>query len=77
MALDPLTFHVEIIREEDDKGYYAVVPALPGCFSQGKTIEQTKKNIAEAIKLHLRALKKSGLKFTGPESYQTTVQVNP
>jgi predicted RNase H-like HicB family nuclease len=25
------------------------VPALPGCFSQGKTIEELKRNIAEAI----------------------------
>ena len=44
-------FTVDILPEEDGKGYYASVPALPGCFSQGKTIEETKKNIQAAIKL--------------------------
>jgi predicted RNase H-like HicB family nuclease len=28
---------------------FGEVPALPGCFSQGKTIEELKRNIAEAI----------------------------
>ena len=39
-----------IIVEKDESGYYVgEVPALPGCFSQGKTIEELKRNIAEAI----------------------------
>lgn len=73
---DQLTFHVEIIREDDNKSYYVVVPALPGCFSQGKTIQQAKKNIAEAIALHIRALRKSGQSVNESESYQTIVQVS-
>ena len=41
---------IEAIIEKDDTGYYvAEVPALPGCFSQGKTIAEAKKNIHEAI----------------------------
>jgi len=40
----------KVVIEKDDTGYYvAEVPALPGCFSQGKTIEEVKKNIKEAI----------------------------
>jgi predicted RNase H-like HicB family nuclease len=40
--------HVRI--EKDEAGYYvAEVPALPGCFSQGKTYEQAIENIKEAI----------------------------
>lgn len=71
-----ITFPVEIIREEDGKSYYAVVPNLPGCFSQGKTIEETKRNIAQAIILHLKEMKKSGQKIPRRiESYQTTIQV--
>jgi predicted RNase H-like HicB family nuclease len=38
------------IIEQDDTGYYfAEVPALPGCVSQGKTIAEAKVNIKEAI----------------------------
>ena len=40
----------KVIVEEDESGYYVgEVPALPGCFSQGKTIDELKKNIGEAI----------------------------
>ena len=38
------------VIEQDDTGYYfAEVPALPGCVSQGKTISEAKENIKEAI----------------------------
>ena len=40
----------QVVIEKDESGYYvAEVPALPGCFSQGKTAEEAKKNIKEAI----------------------------
>ncbi len=40
----------QVVIEKDESGYYvAEVPALPGCYSQGKTIVETKKNIKEAI----------------------------
>ncbi|HEX9756320.1 MAG TPA: type II toxin-antitoxin system HicB family antitoxin [Nitrospiria bacterium] len=52
-------YTVDILPEENGKGYYASVPALPGCFSQGKTIEETKKNIQAAIKLHIKSFKES------------------
>ena len=36
--------------EKDESGYYvAEVPALPGCFSQGKSLAEAKANIKEAI----------------------------
>jgi len=40
----------KVIVEKDESGYYVgEVPALPGCFSQGKNIEELKENITEAI----------------------------
>lgn len=76
MKTRDLSYPVEIIREEDGAGYYAMVPSLPGCFSQGRTIEAAKKNITKAIKLHLRELKKAKLSAPHPvESYRTTVLV--
>ncbi len=47
----------KVIIERDEDGWYVVtVPSLPGCVSQGKSEEEAKKNIAEAIELHLSAL---------------------
>jgi predicted RNase H-like HicB family nuclease len=41
---------LHVIVEKDEAGYYvAEVPALPGCFSQGKTYEEAISNIKEAI----------------------------
>ncbi|KAF0143919.1 MAG: hypothetical protein FD156_2301 [Nitrospirae bacterium] len=41
---------LHVIIEQDEAGYYvAEVPALPGCFSQGKTHDAALANIKEAI----------------------------
>ncbi len=37
-------------------GYVAVAPALPGCHSQGDTLEEAEKNIKEAIEVYLESL---------------------
>lgn len=43
------------IIEKDGKQYHGFVPALPGCHTQGKTIEETRKNLKEAIEGWLEA----------------------
>ena len=36
----------KVVVEKDETGYYvAEVPALPGCVTQGRTIEEVKKNV--------------------------------
>jgi predicted RNase H-like HicB family nuclease len=37
----------------DEGGYTAYVPSLPGCISEGDTLEESRKNIREAIELYL------------------------
>lgn len=50
------TFEIVIEKEPEDEGYFAHSPQLPGCFSNGKTIEETKVSIREAIQQHLASL---------------------
>jgi predicted RNase H-like HicB family nuclease len=38
-----------IIHEAEEGGYWAEVPALPGCVTQGETIEDVTLNLREAI----------------------------
>jgi len=38
-----------VIKQEKTGYYFAEVPALPGCVSQGKTITEAKANIKEAL----------------------------
>ena len=49
-----------IIHVAEEGGYWAEVPALPGCFSQGETVEETINNIKEAIDLHIEVLIEEG-----------------
>jgi predicted RNase H-like HicB family nuclease len=44
-----------ILHSAEEGGYWAEAPALPGCFSQGETVEETLRNIKEAIECHLIA----------------------
>lgn len=50
-----------IIHDAEEGGYWVEVPALPGCFSQGETMEEALRNIEEAIALHLEALAEEGI----------------
>ena len=38
-------------EEAPEGGYVAIVPALPGCHTQGETLEEAERNAAEAIEL--------------------------
>jgi predicted RNase H-like HicB family nuclease len=38
-----------IVHEGEDSGYWAEVPAIPGCATQGESIEELMKNVQEAI----------------------------
>lgn len=49
-------FEIVIEREAEDESYSAYSPTLPGCFSNGKTIEEAKRNIREAIQQHVATL---------------------
>ncbi len=50
-----------ILEPQQEGGYVAYVPALPGCFSQGETKEEALKNIKEAIELYLEVLEEKEL----------------
>ncbi len=47
------TYHLPIVIERDEDGYYVSCPELQGCYSQGESYEEAMENIKDAIKLHL------------------------
>jgi predicted RNase H-like HicB family nuclease len=38
-----------IIHEAEEGGYWAEVPALPGCVTEGDTVEEVTSNLREAV----------------------------
>jgi len=57
-----------IVIEKAENNYAAYVPDLPGCVATGQTIEETEKEIREAIDLHLREMREDGLPIPEPSS---------
>ena len=49
-----------IVIEPDEDQFHAFVPMLPGCHSFGRTIEEARAHIAEAIELHVEGLLEDG-----------------
>lgn len=50
------------VIEKDENGYFAFVPELKGCVSEGTSFEEARANIKEAIELYLESLKESEIK---------------
>lgn len=49
-----------VIHEDPEGGFWGEVPALPGCYSQGESIEELLENIREAISGVLEIMKEQG-----------------
>jgi len=45
-----------VLLEDESGGYIALVPALPGCYTQGDTVDEVMRNVKEAIELYLETL---------------------
>jgi predicted RNase H-like HicB family nuclease len=55
-----MSTYAVVIHEEPQGGFWAEVPALPGCYSQGETVEELLENIREAMSGVLEVLKERG-----------------
>ena len=51
-----MTYHV-ILEEQEEGGFVAYIPELPGCHTEGETREEAIENIKEARDLYLEVLK--------------------
>jgi len=56
-----LDFKVLLDPDEETSGYVVTCPALPGCYSQGDTIDEALANIREAILLCLEDMQAQNL----------------
>ena len=60
-----VTNYAVVIHEEAEGGFWAEVPALPGCYSQGDSMAELMDNVREAITGVLEVMKEQGSR---PES---------
>jgi predicted RNase H-like HicB family nuclease len=57
-----------IIIEKANDNFSAYLPDVPGCIATGKTIIETKKNITEALFMHLQGLTEDGVPSPKPKA---------
>jgi antitoxin HicB len=49
-----------LLRHEPESGFTALVPALPGCVTYGRTVEEAERMTNDAIGGYVKSLKKHG-----------------
>ena len=57
-----------LIHQAEEGGFWSEVPALPGCYSQGETIDETMQSTKEAIEAYLLVLKEDQVSAPVEES---------
>ena len=66
-----------VVFEKAENNWAAYVPDVPGCITTGTTLEETERNIREAIEGHLKTLAEYGEPIPRPTSVAKDVDVSP
>jgi len=73
----PMRYPVIVTPDPEDGGFVAECPAIPGCVSEGDTVEQAMANIRDAIEGCIAVLREKGQPIPPPaDSLLATVEVN-
>ena len=63
-----------VVHQAEEGGFWVQVPALPGCYSQGESVEEALGNVREAIELYLDVLRDEGRE--APKDAEVVYQVS-
>ena len=63
-----------VVHTAEEGGFWVEVPALPGCYSQGESVEESLRNVREAIELYLEVLRDEGRDM--PKDAEVVYQVS-
>ncbi|MEW5932253.1 MAG: type II toxin-antitoxin system HicB family antitoxin [Bacillota bacterium] len=64
-----------VVIEKANGNYSAYSPDIPGCVATGRTREEVRRNMSEAIAMHLRGLAEDGLPVPEPAAEAEYVSV--
>jgi predicted RNase H-like HicB family nuclease len=71
-----MSIRYAVIFEKAEKNWAAYVPDLPGCITTGATLQDTERNIREAIEGHVRTLREFGEAVPMPTSVVREIEVS-
>ncbi|MEX0786766.1 MAG: type II toxin-antitoxin system HicB family antitoxin [Dehalococcoidia bacterium] len=64
-----------VLHDAEEGGYWVEVPALPGCYSQGESVDDALEHVREAISLYLETLREEGKDIPDDETVVFKVAV--
>jgi len=68
--------HINVIFEkEEEGGYHVFCPVLPGCHTQGESIDEGLQNIREAIQLYIASLVEDGLQVPEEDIFIKPIEI--
>ena len=70
-----MTRRYAVVFEKGERNWAAYVPDLPGCISTGATLEETQRNIREAIEFHLEGMHEVGEPIPEPSAAVSYVEM--
>ena len=59
-----------VFFENSSTGYGAYAPDLPGCVATGRTLDETRQRMAQAIEMHLTAMREDGDSIPEPSYFE-------
>jgi predicted RNase H-like HicB family nuclease len=65
-----------IFEKEDQGGYHIFCPTLPGCHTQGETVEEGIANIREAIQLYVETLIEDGFPVPQEDIFIKPIEIS-
>ena len=72
-----MDYKLNVTLNKDKDGYYVYCPELPGCHTQGDTIDEALANIKEAASLYLETMTKEEImQALDKEILTTTIHLN-
>ena len=63
-----------VVLEKSPRNYSAFSPDVPGCIATGRTLDETKTNMREALQGHIEVMMESGEAPPAPTSWSIVVQ---
>jgi predicted RNase H-like HicB family nuclease len=65
-----------VLIEKSTTGYGAYLPDLPGCVAAGKTLEEVRQLIREAVEMHIESMQEHGEPVPQPTTIVDSVTVS-
>ena len=77
MKIADKQYTFRVIFESDEGGYHGYVPSLVGCHTWGKTLDEAKENMREAIKSYVGSLAKDRKRIPSDIGFETFEVFSP